>query len=64
MHMPADYPRINQFQQWFTVEAGKSYDVTFYPSGKRKNYSGQQLIDGLTLKIKQQDEVFLTVKEQ
>lgn len=63
MHMPADYPRINQFQQWFTVEAGKNYEVTFHPSGKRRKFSGQQLINGLPVKIKQQEEVFLIVKE-
>jgi hypothetical protein len=27
-HMPLDYPRLNQFPEWFTVEAGKQYRVT------------------------------------
>jgi len=27
-HMPIDYPRINQFPEWFTVQAGQRYLVT------------------------------------
>jgi hypothetical protein len=27
-HMPFDYARLNQFPEWFTVEAGKQYRVT------------------------------------
>ena len=23
MHLPFDYPRINQFPEWFTVEPGR-----------------------------------------
>jgi formylglycine-generating enzyme required for sulfatase activity len=27
MHLPLDYPRINQFSEWFTVGATEKYDV-------------------------------------
>ncbi len=27
-HMPLDYPRINQFPEWFTVEPARRYEVT------------------------------------
>lgn len=27
MNLPSDYPRINQFPEWFTVESGRSYGV-------------------------------------
>ena len=27
LHLPFDYPRINQFPEWFTVESGSSYEV-------------------------------------
>jgi hypothetical protein len=26
-HMPTNYPRINQFPEWFTVDVGESYEV-------------------------------------
>jgi hypothetical protein len=28
MKLPLDYPRLNQFPEWFTVQAGASYEVT------------------------------------
>jgi hypothetical protein len=62
MHMPVDYPRINQFQQWFTVEKEKKYEIIFFPKGNKKNYSGAELIDGLKLKIKPDQKMFFTVK--
>lgn len=63
MHMPVDYPRINQFQQWFTVETGNNYEVTFFPSGKKRQFSGRDLINGLPVRIKPGKEIYITVKE-
>ena len=28
MGLPLDYPRINQFPEWFTVDANAMYEVT------------------------------------
>jgi hypothetical protein len=63
MNMPVDYPRINQFQQWFTVEAWKNYEVRFHPSGKKKDFSGMELINGLQVSIKPGEDLFMTVKK-
>jgi hypothetical protein len=62
MHMPADYPRINQFQQWFTVEKGKKYEVVFSPKGRKNVMTGEELISGLQLSVKPGREVLFTVK--
>jgi hypothetical protein len=62
MHMPLDYPRINQFQQWYTVEDDRKYLVTFFPSGKTKKYSGKDLISGILVSIEPGEELFLSVK--
>jgi len=62
MHMPVDYPRINQFQQWFTVEKEKKYEVAFFPKGKKKSYTGEELISGIQLQIKPGQEIFFTVR--
>jgi len=62
MHMPVDYPRINQFQQWFTVEAGKKYEVLMQPRGKKQIFTGQQLIDGLQISLKPGKDIFFTVR--
>ncbi len=50
MHMPQDYPRINQFPEWFTVDGDKPYEIT-EPTGQTRAVSGQQLIDGLAVAI-------------
>jgi hypothetical protein len=63
MQMPFDYPRINQFQQWYTVEDGNIYEITFLPSGKKKKYSGRELINGIKVRLKPGEEVFFNVKE-
>jgi hypothetical protein len=52
MHMPFDYPRINQFPQWFTIESANNYEIVFYPGGDKKSYTGQDLINGLQVLIK------------
>jgi hypothetical protein len=63
MHMPLDYPRINQFQQWFSVEAENNYLVTFFPSGESKKYTGRELITGLHVNIKPGEKIFLAIKD-
>lgn len=63
MHFPSDYPRINQFQQWFTVEAEKEYEVTYADTGKKKRLTGKDLIDGLPVKVKKGEYVHLIVRD-
>jgi len=63
MHLPVDYPRINQFQQWFTVEPGRKYEITYFPSGKRETYTGKDLKEGLSVGIKAGEKVCFTVKQ-
>jgi len=63
MHMPSDYPRINQFQHWFTVENSRKYKVTFFPSGKMKTLTGRDLADGVPVELKPGEECFITIKQ-
>jgi hypothetical protein len=35
MHLPLDYPRINQFPEWFTVDASRSYVVAAVDGGEK-----------------------------
>jgi len=41
-HMPLDYPRINQFPQWYTVEPARRYEVT-HDGGAPAVVEGKQL---------------------
>jgi len=46
MHLPMDWPRINQFPEWFTIDPEKTYNVN------RDGVAQQtSLNDGLALDI-------------
>ncbi len=49
-HMPQDYPRINQFPEWFTIDEQADYEVAVEP-GEQNTYSGRQLLDGLAVEL-------------
>ncbi|MCX6376801.1 MAG: hypothetical protein NTU88_12345 [Armatimonadetes bacterium] len=51
MHMPLDWPRINQFPEWWTVQPDKNYPVYELPSQPPKTYTGQQLHEGIPLDL-------------
>ncbi|GAB3917469.1 hypothetical protein [Larkinella terrae] len=50
MHMPIDYPRINQFQEWFPIEKDKNYTVTI--GTKTQTVKGSALIAGYPVQLK------------
>jgi len=51
MHMPLDWPRINQFPEWWTVQADKNYSVREAGSQSQKTYTGKELNDGIPLDL-------------
>jgi hypothetical protein len=63
MHMPVDYPRINQFQEWFTIDETKQYKVV---SSVKKQYivSGKDLKDGVSVIVKSGETVVLQMEEK
>lgn len=51
MRMPIDYPRINQFPEWFTAVAANKYEISSPDSRSTMVYSGMQLRDGMVVEI-------------
>lgn len=51
MRMPIDWPRINQFPEWFTVEDQQKYTIQDSATGLKKDVSGQELIKGLGVRV-------------
>lgn len=51
MKMPLDWPRINQFPEWFTVKDGKNYIVHDITNNSRKAYTAQQLSAGINVHV-------------
>lgn len=62
MRLPLDYPRINQFPEWYTVETARRYLVHEIDRNKRSRHEGAELIRGLELHLKANEYRWLTVE--
>ncbi len=62
MKMPLDWPRINQFPEWFTVEGRKHYTVDDLTSDSKSTYTGKQLHEGITIHLQPGIEWHLVVQ--
>ena len=62
MHLPLDYPRINQFPEWFTAEAGESYTVRDVIEGTQEKASGEELQEGLEVDLEGGRQKWLIVE--
>jgi hypothetical protein len=62
MKLPFDWPRINQFPEWFTVEARKQYTVQDPINNSKKVYTGSQLHQGLEINLERNKEQHFIVK--
>jgi hypothetical protein len=63
LKLPIDYPRLNQFPEWFTAEAGKQYTVRNLPGDSHSVLTGRQLRDGVPVTLKPGSVVRLVVRE-
>jgi hypothetical protein len=61
MHLPIDWPRINQFPEYFTVEKGKNYSIGT-GTNKERIISGQKLQEGLPINISKGETVRIIVQ--
>lgn len=64
MRMPVDYPRINQFPEWFTVSPRGSYTVANYTTGREAQRRGSGLIEGYALKVGPGESLRLTIRAE
>ena len=61
LRLPMDWARINQFPQWFSVEAGGNYMVVV--NGAKKTYTGAELRQGIELSLAPGEVVTVKVFE-
>ena len=64
LHMPFDYPRINQFPEWLTIEPKLSYLVTDIGSGTIRSYKGRQLASGLRTSVEGGKDLYLAIRRK
>jgi hypothetical protein len=60
LRLPADWPRINQFPEWFTVQSGRNYLVRTGASGGH-SHPGAQLTAGFPVTLAANESLELTV---
>lgn len=63
LQLPIDYPRINQFPEWFTANAGKEYSVVSSQKNISGNYTGEQLLTGIPVKLNGGEKVIIQFKQ-
>ena len=51
MKLPIDWPRINQFPQWFSVNKDQEYNLVEIELGSNKTEKGEQLIKGVGMDL-------------
>lgn len=61
MGLPMNYPRLNEFPEWFTVEAGKTYRVRGL-EGRPQLLPGTLLAEGLNVELKAGEERLFEVE--
>ena len=62
MKMPLDWPRINQFPEWFTVKAEKPYTFHDLTYNYKETDTGKQFHEGITIHLQAGTERHLLVK--
>ena len=62
LNLPIDYPRINQFPEWFTANDGEEYSVVSSQKEITGKYAGKQLLEGISVKLKAEEQIILSVK--
>ena len=61
LNLPFDWPRINQFPEWFTTETGLNYSLKI--NGNTRLYKGEELQNGIYLRLKKGDCLRIDVVE-
>lgn len=63
LNLPMDYPRINQFPEWFTVEADAAYSLTG-SDGDQREVAGRALAAGIPVVLSEGGEQRILVRTQ
>lgn len=61
LRLPADWPRINQFPEWFTVQRSRNYAIRDRTGSAPRRQTGAQLAAGYSLSLPANAKLELTV---
>lgn len=61
--LPTDYPRLNQFPEWYTVDRAANY-VVDYGDGKPIEKKGSELLDGLPIQTERDGTLRIRIRQE
>ena len=62
LNLPLDYPRINQFPEWFTVDPKLEYKITASEPKLSNTYSGAKLLHGLPVELAKGQRLVIAIE--
>ena len=62
LHLPINYPRLNEWPEWFTVEHDRRYEVRV-GDGPPASRLGAELVQGLAVTLKEGESVRIRVND-
>jgi len=63
LHLPIDYPRINQFPEWFTLTDQMNYQIIDYNKKLKTKITGKELRNGIELNTGIREKYYILVEE-
>ena len=63
LHLPWDWPRINSFPEWYTVEAEREYRVRDLRVRQAETRRGDQLASGLPVRVRTGEQLRIIVAD-
>ena len=64
LNLPVDYPRINQFPEWFTAASLANYLIMASNPKLSGTYSGAKLLEGIPIKIKEGERFIISIQRK
>tara|TARA_B100001063_G_scaffold203476_1_gene197658 strand:+ start:449 stop:2068 length:1620 start_codon:yes stop_codon:yes gene_type:complete len=62
LNLPVDYPRINQFPEWFTADPQANYRITASDPKLSDTYNGVSLLEGIPIKLRSGERLIITIQ--
>ena len=63
LNLPVDYPRINQFPEWFTLDQDATYSIQSNKEQLIGKYEGKNLKKGVALSLSSKEQCVILVKK-
>jgi nicotinamide riboside kinase len=62
LNLPVDYPRINQFPEWFTADPQANYRITASDPKLSNTYNGVSLLEGIPIKLRPGERLIIKIQ--